>query len=145
MKIKVTTDKGQVRKIRLVVGRMNKATGDRLSKVLMVSAINIQGSAQESIQTGPRTGRIYRKKSGRLHQASAPGEFPASDTGQLANSIHVAKVSRLAVRVGSVVNHGRHLEKGTKHMAKRPWLEPSVRKELPALEKQVKALFERAV
>jgi hypothetical protein len=31
-------------------------------------------------------GRVYRKKGGRIHRASAPGDFPAVDTGQLKKS-----------------------------------------------------------
>lgn len=42
----------------------------------------VRTEAVSLINTGPKTGRIYGR-----HQASAPGESPAGDTGQLANSI----------------------------------------------------------
>src|ERR1044072_3048288 len=38
------------------------------------------------IKSPPKTGRIYRSKRG-MHQASAPGEFPANETGRLAASV----------------------------------------------------------
>ena len=40
----------------------------------------IRGEAIKSIQTGPKSGRIYeRYNPRRTHQASAPGQAPASD------------------------------------------------------------------
>jgi hypothetical protein len=138
MNLKITTDKNQIKKITLLPGKLTENARKRLGRVLLVSAVNIAEGAKEEIQRGaPRTGRLYRKVSGRLHRASAPGEYPASDTGQLVNSIHAIKVSGLAVRVGSMAKHGKWLEEGTRHMKKRPWLEPEVRKELPNLRKQI--------
>lgn len=40
------------------------------------------------LQRGPKSGRVYAKYNPkRLHQASAPGEYPATDTGFLVASI----------------------------------------------------------
>ena len=138
MKIIITTNKNQMKEIILLPGKLSNNARKRFAKVLMISAVNIAEGAKEEIQHGiPRTGKVYRKKSGRLHQSSAPGEYPASDTGQLVNSIHAVKVSGLSVRVGSVVKHGKWMEEGTTRMKKRPWLEPETTKELPALERRV--------
>jgi hypothetical protein len=138
MKLKITTDKNQIKELKLLPGKLSDNARKRLGKVLLVSAINIAEGAKDEIQRGaPRTGILYRKASGRMHRASAPGEYPASDTGQLVNSIHAVKVSGLAVRVGSVAKHGKWLEEGTKYMRRRPWLSPEVTKELPNLRKQV--------
>ena len=50
------------------------------------AAKNIETRAKIKIQSPPKTGRIYRH--GKVeHQASAPGEAPATDTGNLVNSI----------------------------------------------------------
>lgn len=45
----------------------------------------VKGNAVEKILSGNKTGRIYRRR-GVLHQASAPGEPPANDTGRLVQS-----------------------------------------------------------
>lgn len=76
----------------------------------------------------PGTGRIYRRR-GRFHQASAPGESPVSDTGQLLNSTgHSITVEGGLVtgRVGSGEKKALWLELGTRYMAPRPWLRPAL-------------------
>lgn len=84
------------------------------------------------------TGRVYRRK-GRVHQASAPGQPPAVDTGHLRATIghqvhHDAAEGRLVGDVGSGANpaipgtkKAEWLEKGTRRMAPRPFLRPSLR------------------
>ena len=48
-----------------------------------------RGEAIKSIMQGPKTGRIYEKYNPRrTHRASAPGQAPASDTGNLVSQIH---------------------------------------------------------
>lgn len=94
--------------------------------------------AQEAItsMSEPKTGRLYGD-----HQASAPGQAPAIDTGALANSIYVATVSdnnpppgadvtlpqpkRNTVNVGPSVWYGAVLEFGA-GMAPRPFMRPAV-------------------
>jgi hypothetical protein len=134
MRLEIITKSGQMKELVAIPGKLTELQYRRFGKVLLESAVEIAESAKDQIQRGtPRTGRVYRKASGRLHRASAPGEYPASDTGQLVNSIHAVKVSGLAVRVGSVANHGKFLELGTSRMAARPWLSREVHKELPNL------------
>lgn len=138
MQLKIITNRDQLKELHLLPGKLTRIQRDRFAKVLMISAVNIAEGAKDQIQGGPpRTGRIYRKASGRLHRASAPGEYPASDTGQLVNSIHAVKVSGLSVRVGTVATHGKLLEEGTTRMAKRPWLTPEVTKEIPNLRSRL--------
>ena len=144
--IRVVIKKKQFREIQIMQGKLTRNTRDRFKKVLLLSAVNIAESSKEEIQHGnPRTGHVYRKKSGRLHRASAPGEYPASDTGQLVNSIHAIQVSGLAVRVGAMAKHGKYLEEGTSKMAKRPWLLPELEKELPTLRKNINAAVRRGI
>jgi hypothetical protein len=91
------------------------------------------------LQTGPRTGKVYRigktptkadRAAGRTfrsHQASAPGEPPAVWSGRLFRSVFekvvpVFEKGRLAWRgyVGTNVQYAPHLEFGTKRMKPRP-------------------------
>lgn len=92
------------------------------------------------------TGRVYRKrKPRRIHQASAPGEPPAPDTGLLRASLgHVVDVDGrgLHADIGygldaesaaeresdtNVAKVAEYLEVGTRRMAPRPFLRPSLR------------------
>lgn len=60
------------------------------------------------------TGRTYRRGNV-THQASAPGEPPATNTGRLANSIDVEELPgpvNPTARVGTGLAYGRHLQYG---------------------------------
>lgn len=76
---------------------------------------------------GKRTGRIYTKgKNGTIqHQASAPGEPPAPDTGSLRRSATHETVrvegSKVIGGAGTSAPHGVHLELGTENMEPRPF------------------------
>ena len=59
-----------------------------LQEVLMGGGQLIRSEAVKSIQTGAKSGIMYQKYNPRRqHRASAPGEAPASDTGNLVNKI----------------------------------------------------------
>jgi HK97 gp10 family phage protein len=80
----------------------------------------VQTTAKKKIQRGPKTGLWYGK-----HQASAPGEPPATDTGTLVRSIE-SKREELTAWVWTEEAYGKFLEFGTRHIAPRPWLTPAV-------------------
>lgn len=121
--------------------------------------------------SGPRSGRTYRKgrigrrmsrrleglglrtyqtEKGatmaivgyRFHRASAPGEAPATDTGNLANSIYARMTGKTEGEVGSNAECAPTLELGGAHMAARPSLVPAVRAEWPEFIRAMKALGE---
>lgn len=85
-----------------------------------------QRRAVEGIQRGPKSGRIYQKYNPRrTHRASAPGQYPATDTGRLASSIAVEPPSNRenpVARVGTAVRYGLYLEKKAGSRGGRPWL-----------------------
>lgn len=84
----------------------------------------IEGIAKAKIMAGNKTGRIYRI--GKVeHQASAPGEPPATDTGALVNSIGSERVKPMLHRVNVHAEYAAYLEYGTSRMAPRPFLQPS--------------------
>lgn len=67
----------------------------------------------------PKSGRVYRRAGGRSHRASAPGEYPAKDTGR-----HVATIShringRTEMVIGSGMFYAQFLRNGTSKMARR--------------------------
>lgn len=103
-----------------------------LNLAVQAAAILVQNRARLEIQTGGRTGRIYRRRSV-THQASAPGEYPKSDTGRLASSIRT-DFSFLNASVGSDLNYSTWLETGTNKMAARPWLGRTLEEQSPKIK-----------
>ena len=108
---------------------------------LQIGAELVRGEAVRLIQQGPKTGKVYQK-GGRLlprrtHQASAPGEPPASDTGDLVGKIHARRDESGDYEVGTKVTHGLYLELGTKTIAPRPWLFPALESKRSAVADQV--------
>ncbi len=95
-----------------------------MERALKLSALDVRNEAIRSIESGPKTGIVYGR-----HQASAPGEAPATDSGVLVGSINSGLVTRTKRKVeavaGSDSEYGIHLEFGTKNMAARPWLQPA--------------------
>lgn len=85
----------------------------------------VQTEAQRLVMDPPKTGRVYEKYDPRrTHQASAPGEAPATDTGNLAAGIILDKTdaSKGRVTIASTAPYSRHLEFGTSKMEPRPFL-----------------------
>ena len=85
-------------------------------------------TAKRKIQSGPASGKLYLKYGPkRLHQASAPGEAPATDTGGLVNSgFHEMDEAELEVHIGFAKFYAAFLEFGTRMMRKRPFLTPTM-------------------
>lgn len=102
-----------------------------------------RANAVQGIQRGPATGAVRRDGS----RASAPGQFPMSDTGRLANSVefNLPTAGRLTGEVGTNVIYGRYLEFGTSRMAARPWLLPSFEKAKVGVEARLKKAIEARI
>lgn len=91
----------------------DKAVTDAFLRRIGASA---EGEFKRGIAS-PKSGRIYRRR-GRSHRASAPGEFPAKDSGaHLATVSH--RVGPSEVTVGSGMFYAKFLRYGTKKMARR--------------------------
>ena len=86
----------------------------------------VRNEAISLILTGPKTGRIYRRRSVE-HQASAPGEAPASDTGRLVNSIRTRyENDYMTGIVAASTAYATVLEFGTLKMEPRPFMRPAL-------------------
>jgi HK97 gp10 family phage protein len=97
-----------------------------LQEVITGGAQLIRSEAVKSIQTGPKSGKTYELYNPRrTHVASAPGEAPASDTGNLVNQIRVNLKSQDIVTVESRASYSKFLEYGTSKMQARPFLFPA--------------------
>jgi HK97 gp10 family phage protein len=95
----------------------------------------IRAEAIKSIQTGAKSGVMYQMYNPRReHRASAPGEAPASDTGNLVSKIIVKQISQDITSVESNADYSAYLEYGTSKMEARPFM-------LPAFEKSKKPII----
>ena len=131
--------------------------GQKVGGVLTKGAFDVQAIAQASIKNGPKTGRRYRRRAKRgsraangrflktgstiYHQASAPGEAPATDYGNLWNGIIVQSVlgTKLRRRVISTAAYSRLLEMEMD----RPFLVPALEKVRPVVIRAMKGLLNR--
>lgn len=105
-----------------VMARFSRAADIGVARGIRI----IETEAVRRIVEGPKTGRLYQRR-GVVHQASAPGESPASDTGRLVNSRTVEDFvgqqrSRLTFRTA----YALMLEVGTAKMEARPYARPAV-------------------
>ncbi len=93
---------------------------------LKIIALLIRNRAVARIQSGAKTGRRYKRGS-IIHQASAPGESPATDTGKLASSaeFEIDEQGLWAI-VSFSAFYARMLEFGTRFIRPRPFLFPTV-------------------
>ena len=113
--VSVSIDLAKLRQLQQTGGKA--ATKKAMSKL----AFFCEGYAKD-LMSGSRSGRMYG-----THQASAPGEAPAVDTGNLKNSIRAmpdgdgTRVWRVSVGA----EYGAGLEFGTAKIAARPFMRPS--------------------
>ncbi|MNE40071.1 hypothetical protein D3C80_1340600 [compost metagenome] len=105
---------------------INLAALEHIAEEKAVAGIQRAALAGETITNAnlsrPGSGRIYGK-----HQASAPGEPPAVDTGRLRNATQAdTQVRRdgddIVGRVVANSEYAHALEVGTERMAPRPFL-----------------------
>jgi len=105
-----------------------------LDKAIMAglysAGLEMEATAKRSITEGGKTGRVYQRRSV-THQASAPGQAPASDTGRLVQSINLrTSSSSMAIEIvagggSGNVRYANALEFGTKNILPRPFMHPA--------------------
>jgi hypothetical protein len=99
--------------------------------------------------TGARTGRIYTTlfftdRFGQVHpygsrpphQASAPGEAPARDSGHLLSMMRVKSenvIGGVIIRYEAHALYAKYLEFGTRNMAPRPFMRPIAKEHVPVM------------
>ena len=129
--IKIKGLEPTLKNLRLLQNGLDK----ELTNVLRGGGQLIRGEAIRSIQTGPKSGRTYEKYNPRrTHKASAPGQAPASDTGNLVSQIMSVADGKNTL-VESRAEYSKFLEFGTSKMLQRPFL-------FPASEKSTKKIVQ---
>jgi HK97 gp10 family phage protein len=129
--IKIKGLEPTLKNLRLLQNGLDK----ELTNVLRGGGQLIRGEAIRSIQTGPKSGRTYEKYNPRrTHKASAPGQAPASDTGNLVSQI-MSVADGKDTLVESRAEYSKFLEFGTSKILPRPFL-------FPASEKSTKKIVQ---
>ena len=129
--IKIKGLEPTLKNLRLLQNGLDK----ELTNILRGGGQLIRGEAIRSIQTGPKSGRTYEKYNPRrTHKASAPGQAPASDTGNLVSQIMSVADGKNTL-VESRAEYSKFLEFGTSKMLPRPFL-------FPASEKSTKKIVQ---
>ena len=83
--------------------------------------------------SGGRSGRTYRVPgTSVMYTASAPGEFPAVQTGRLKGSVRILP-SGGDLLIGTDLEYGLALEKKPGNKGGRPWLKRSLDQAKPAM------------
>ena len=117
---------------------LKKDLQEPFREVIQGGAQLIRGEAIKDIQTGVKSGRIYEQYNPRrTHRASAPGQSPASDTGNLVRNIIVRNENKDLVKVESNAPYSSFLEFGTSKMLPRPFLFPATEKSRPKIAQAV--------
>ena len=141
--MQVTLTVKNLKKVMGQLKQLNKQLEPDFQEIVKGGGQLIRGEAVKSIQQGSKSGVVYEKYNPRRsHRASAPGEAPASDTGNLVSKIIVKQKTKNITNVESNANYSAFLEYGTSKMQPRPFM-------LPAFEKSkkpiVEATFKRVV
>ena len=130
--------KFKVSNLKKVLSQMDKLEKDMeipFQEIVKGGGQLIRTEAIKSIQTGSKSGVLYQMYNPRReHRASAPGQSPASDTGNLVSKIIVRQKSQDVTSVESNANYSAFLEYGTSKMQPRPFM-------LPAFEKSKKPII----
>lgn len=82
-------------------------------------------SRSKALMAGAKSGEMYARPNGRMHQASAPGEAPAIDTGNLVNSIQTQMIGASSGIVFTNAEYAPVLELGGVKMEPRPFFTPA--------------------
>ena len=127
------------------VNSMADPTQARATRRRMLRAgIRVIERETKALLEGSRTGHTYTYKS-RTHVASAPGEAPAVDTGNLKNSLRVLEVTDERASFGTSADYAAYLEFGTRHMAARPYLRPAAENSTEDVERVMTAVADEAL
>lgn len=100
---------------------INKGVNQGLSAIGLI----VQNHAKQALQKPPKTGKLRKKRRNKnvVHQASAPGEAPATDTGALVDSIQMdVSENSQSVTISALTNYAAALE----FKMNRPFLRPAV-------------------
>jgi HK97 gp10 family phage protein len=138
VKIKVKTK--NFKKFKIKIKNFPKNLTEDLFDILISGSTDLRNEIMDSMQNTKKASWSYARGD-KKHHPSKPGSPPAVDGGELFRSIIMEpQKSKLAVTTGVTggAPYAKFLEKGTKIMAKRPFMKPAFEKILPSVETDIK-------
>lgn len=123
MTIRLSLEGGEA--LQRALREMSDEVRVKVGEAVQATAAELEAAVKIKMQQGPHTGRIYRRGNV-VHQASAPGQPPAPDTGALMQSVYHEMDGPLSAVAGSRLVYSQYLEFGTSRMAARPVWRPAV-------------------
>jgi len=125
-----------------ILQKLGAESRGKVEDAVTIAALNVQKRAIKKIQQGPARGATRRSRVAKaVHTASAPGDPPMTDSGRLVSSIYYDQDGTTAY-VGSPVFYALFLEFGTRKMAARPFLFPSLEEEGPAFRRRLQGILQ---
>lgn len=124
----------------LAPAELGTALSARVEQLLLQGAWDIAARARVRIQSPPKTGRLYQRGS-RWHQASAPGESPATDYGFLVNSIFARPAGIQTAEVVAQAEYAAELEFGNSRIEPRPYMAPAIADAAPGIRARLEAIL----
>ena len=118
------------------IRRYGQEAANKLARDVTATALSVDRDIKQRIQRGPKSGFVYNSR-GKQHQASAPGEAPATDTGTLVSSISFSQLSKLSAEVVSRLPYAYFLEFGTMNISPRPAWTPAAEKGQTELTRRI--------
>ena len=119
-------------------GTTKKGVRNEVVKIITYGLNETRNTAVTGIAQGKKTGKVRPDGS----RASAVGEFPATDTGFLANNIVIKRdADGMGGDVESRADYSAPLEFGTSKMGARPFMQPSLESTRPKIKRRLRAVF----
>ena len=122
--------------------RVIKGSEKELGRLIQRSVDLVKRTAVDSIASGGKSGRLYPRGNNPPHRASAAGEPPATDQGNLAGGISTKVTKESNEIIGQVLTnsdghseYGVHLEFGTKNILPRPFMQPALERNRPRIRR----------
>lgn len=114
-------------RVHIDLAALDRLTEAKAVRGVQTAALRGEAILKADLLSRPGTGRIYPRGNGKTHQASAPGEPPAPDTGDLRRKTQAdqkVEVTADAVtgRIVANTEYASGLERGTERVAARPYL-----------------------
>lgn len=158
------------RKLAEAIRKLSDASKKRIERAVIKSAFDINNDVKGRIRKGPKSGTLYFRVPGEnymtiragsadgppvafargggaqnlslMHRASAPGEAPATDTGNLANKIAYKQTGPTSAEITSGdVPYALYLELGTTKIKPRPAWTPAVEAERPKFRARLEKII----
>ena len=121
------------------------AAEKHVADAVNATGLELRGEIVKAYQRGPASGMTYEKYNPRrTHQASAPGEAPATDTGLGASRIEFKREGKMSASVGSLLAYLAMLEFGTSRIAPRPAWVPATEAMRPKFRQRLETALARA-